>query len=222
MSSSKPNDDIVKSDPTGRASSSNSIDKITEADSPQEVGAVASNATVATNNAGKRTELTDIATLHNIDFGDPVLDPSSPDFDVYEWAKTVMRAAGQAGVKTRRVSFVFKKLVVSGSRSTTRFQANVASIFMVPFRLHEYINSRKKPEKAILHGFDGMTKPGEILLVLGRPGSGCSTFLKTVSGELHGLKVNKDSEIVYNGIASMTNIHRTLVLIINKVFPKRK
>jgi ABC-type uncharacterized transport system fused permease/ATPase subunit len=222
MSSNKPNHEIGKSNPTGCDSSPESIDEIREINSPQEIDAIPSDAMVATTNVGKRIELTNVATLHNIDFGDPVLDPSSPDFDVYEWAKTVMRAACQAGVKVRRASFVFKKLIVSGSRSTGRFQANVASIIMLPFRVHEYINPEKKPEKAILHGFDGITKPGEMLLVLGRPGSGCSTFLKTVSGELHGLKVDKDSEIVYNGTASMTNIHKILMLIGNKVFLKRR
>ncbi|KAK2926203.1 AAA ATPase domain [Fusarium oxysporum f. sp. vasinfectum] len=35
--------------------------------------------------------------------------------------------------------------------------------------------------KTILNGFSGVVKPGEMLLVLGRPGSGCSTFLRTVA-----------------------------------------
>lgn len=81
-----------------------------------------SDATVADIEAGKRTELTRIATkIHAVDFGDPVLDPAQSDFDVYEWAKTVMRIADQAGVKFRRASFAFRRLLVSGSGSTTRF-----------------------------------------------------------------------------------------------------
>ncbi|QGI71281.1 hypothetical protein CEK26_003618 [Fusarium fujikuroi] len=35
--------------------------------------------------------------------------------------------------------------------------------------------------RTILDGFSGVVKPGEMLLVLGRPGSGCSTFLRTVA-----------------------------------------
>ena len=35
-----------------------------------------------------------------------------------------------------------------------------------------------KNPKAILGNFDGFAKPGEMVLVLGRPDSGCSTFLK--------------------------------------------
>jgi len=204
MSSYRSKDEILKCDFTNCGSSSNFFDKHTEAGAsrgPNGKDAAPPNATVADSNAEKRMELTRIATkLHDIDFGDPVLDPSNPDFDVYKWAKTVMRAADRAGVKFRRASFAFRKLVVSGSGSTARFQANVASVFMAPFRMHEYVYFGNKPEKAILRGFDGVTKSGEILLVLGRPGSGCSTFLKTISGELHGLKVDKDSEFFYNGI----------------------
>lgn len=35
--------------------------------------------------------------------------------------------------------------------------------------------------KAILTDFSGLVKPGEMLFVLGRPGSGCSTFLRTAA-----------------------------------------
>lgn len=39
----------------------------------------------------------------------------------------------------------------------------------------------------------------EMLLVLGRPGSGCSTLLKTIAGETHGLNISKNSHINYQG-----------------------
>ncbi|KAL2127450.1 hypothetical protein VTI74DRAFT_10703 [Chaetomium olivicolor] len=37
------------------------------------------------------------------------------------------------------------------------------------------------PHKTILHSFTGLVRPGEMLLVLGRPGSGCSTFLRAAA-----------------------------------------
>src|SRR4029434_10916983 len=40
---------------------------------------------------------------------------------------------------------------------------------------------------------------GELLAVLGRPGSGCSTFLKSICGELHGLTLGEKTNIHYNG-----------------------
>ncbi len=114
----------------------------------------------------------------------------------------VLSTAHKAGIKFRRASFTFKNLVVTGSGSTSQFQTNVASIFMAPFRLHEYFSFGKKPKTVILKPLDGVTKSGELLMVLGRPGSGCSTFLKTIAGELDGLAIDKDSVIHYNGMAS--------------------
>lgn len=38
-------------------------------------------------------------------------------------------------------------------------------------------------ERYILKDFSGIVKPGEMMLVIGRPGSGCTTFLKTLAGQ---------------------------------------
>ena len=70
---------------------------------------------------------------------------------------------------------------------------------MMPFRIGEIVGH--PPEKQILRNFNGHVNSGELLVVLGRPGSGCSTFLKTVCGDLQGLQVSKDSNINYSGIA---------------------
>lgn len=71
---------------------------------------------------------------------------------------------------------------------------------MAPLRVGEFFG--KGPEKTILNSFDGILKSGEMLIVLGRPGSGCSTLLKTITGELHGLNMHKDAVIHYNGMYS--------------------
>ncbi|KAF9461129.1 hypothetical protein BDZ94DRAFT_1373768 [Collybia nuda] len=44
-----------------------------------------------------------------------------------------------------------------------------------------------------ISGFEGVVRPGEMLLVLGRPGSGCSTLLKTLANhrdEFHAVEGN--------------------------------
>ncbi|OAP63066.1 hypothetical protein AYL99_02293 [Fonsecaea erecta] len=131
---------------------------------------------------------------------DPALDPADSAFDIYKWAKMVMREAEGANIKLRRASITFKNLNVSGSGIAMNLQPTVASYLLAPLRAAEWIRFAKKPQRKILTGFDGVVKPGEMLLVLGRPGSGCSTLLKTLAGELHGLKVGDDSVIHYSGI----------------------
>ncbi|TEB24254.1 hypothetical protein FA13DRAFT_1714739 [Coprinellus micaceus] len=60
--------------------------------------------------------------------------------------------------------------------------------------------SRHPPLKDILSGFEGVVKPGEMLLVLGSPGAGCSTLLKTVANhrdEYYAV----DGEVHYDSIS---------------------
>lgn len=137
---------------------------------------------------------------------DTTIDPSSPDFNIYNWAKAMLRAADEANVKLRQVSFSFKNLNVTGSRPTTSSQVSVLSALLKLFQPGRILPFGKKPTKRILSQFDGVVKSGEMLLVLGCPGSGCSTFLKTMAGELNGLNVDKSSELHYSGIFSMMNV----------------
>jgi ATP-binding cassette subfamily G (WHITE) protein 2 (PDR) len=52
-----------------------------------------------------------------------------------------------------------------------------------------------------LRDFDGLVRSGEMLVVLGRPGSGCSTLLKTIAGETSGFFVDSNAYINYQGIS---------------------
>lgn len=53
--------------------------------------------------------------------------------------------------------------------------------------------------KPLLEGFTGLAKPGEMVLVLGRPGAGCSTFLKTISGK-RGEYLEVKGDVHYSGV----------------------
>lgn len=46
---------------------------------------------------------------------------------------------------------------------------------------------------------DGCLNPGELLVVLGRPGSGCTTLLKSISSNTHGFDLGADTKISYSG-----------------------
>jgi ATP-binding cassette, subfamily G (WHITE), member 2, SNQ2 len=55
---------------------------------------------------------------------------------------------------------------------------------------------KKGKEIKILQDFRGVAKPGEMVLVLGRPGSGCTTFLKVISNQRFGY-TGVDGEVMY-------------------------
>jgi hypothetical protein len=137
-------------------------------------------------------------SLDGLDFDDEVFDPKSDNFDIYKWTKRTMQLVDEEGIKIKRAGIVFKDLNVSGSGAALNLQKNVGSMFMAPVRSETY-NFKKTP-RHILHNFDGIMKSGELLIVLGRPGSGCSTLLKSMTGQLHGLHLDEGSEISYNGI----------------------
>ncbi|PVH92147.1 hypothetical protein DM02DRAFT_544241 [Periconia macrospinosa] len=148
------------------------------------------------------------ATLGGIDMNNPVLDPTKPEFDMYIWARMFIELAKEEGMAMRQAGFTFKNLSVSGSGNALQLQKVVTDPLLFPFRLGEYFNFDKssKNKKAILLDFIGNVRAGEMLIVLGRPGSGCSTFLKTICGERHGLKVVEGTDICYNGIPQETMI----------------
>ena len=142
-------------------------------------------------------ELSRQDTLVNLEYNDPSLDPNDKSFDLYKWLRKFVHGFDAAGVRAVRAGVVFKNLDISGSGAALQLQQTVASTLLSPFR---DLSFGSKPHKQILTNFNGTLRSGELLIVLGRPGSGCTTFLKSLCGELSGLEMNKASEIHYNGI----------------------
>lgn len=104
------------------------------------------------------------------------------------------------GIAIKQAGFAFRDLSVCGSQSSLATQADVGSILTAPFRPWNYLNINSRSPRRILDNFDGFLNSGELLLVLGRPGAGCSTFLKTVAGEMSGLELVDGSSMNYSGI----------------------
>ncbi|KAI4945647.1 hypothetical protein J4E91_007990 [Alternaria rosae] len=128
---------------------------------------------------------------------DPRVDPSNDAFDLSKFLNMFRNQLEGEGIEMKKVSVVYKNLDVFGSGKALQLQSTVSDMFMAPFRAKEFFG--KSERKQILHSFDGIIRAGELCVVLGRPGSGCSTLLKALTGELHGLDTD-DSVIHYNGI----------------------
>ncbi|KAJ5780775.1 hypothetical protein N7457_005935 [Penicillium paradoxum] len=139
-------------------------------------------------------------TLAILAQADPSLDPQSGKFDLQKWLKAAINDISRDGRPGHSSDVVFKDLNVYGSGAALQFQDTVTSTLTAPFRLPQIIRESKAPSRRILKDFTGLLKSGELLLVLGRPGAGCSTLLKSMTGELHGLQKGEESVIHYNGI----------------------
>ncbi|PLB49697.1 ATP-binding cassette transporter [Aspergillus steynii IBT 23096] len=148
-----------------------------------------------TSNAG------DGEPLGTVSENDPALNPQGPEFDMEKWLKWVLKGAQAEGITNPRAGIVFRDLNVSGSGAALQLQETVLSTLSVPTQVGEMLRQRRSPSKLILKDFNGLLATGELLLVLGRPGAGCSTFLKTLCGEVHGLDVDDKSVLNYNGVS---------------------
>lgn len=147
-------------------------------------------------------------TSGSINLDDPALDPTSGKFDHYKWSRMMLKLMDRQGIpRPPSTGVVFQNLNISGSGSELQYQNCVPDLLLAPIRPQDYIRIGKAPVKHILRDFNGLLKSGELLIVLGRPGSGCSTFLKSLCGELHGLNLRKSTEMQYNGIP-MERMHK--------------
>lgn len=129
------------------------------------------------------------------------IDPDSKDFSLDKWLKAFIKDFDAEELKATRAGIVWKNLSVSGSGAALQLQDTVGGIALKPLAMLKNLFSHNTERKQILHNFNGNLKSGELLIVLGRPGSGCSTFLKSLCGETHGLHIDEGSEIHYNGIS---------------------
>jgi ABC-type multidrug transport system fused ATPase/permease subunit len=102
--------------------------------------------------------------------------------------------------KASKTSLLFENLQVFGVGAGTTYQNTIGLGLQAPITaLKKLIRQSKNPEKTILHGIDGVVREGQMLLVLGRPGSGCTTLLKALAGFTEGY-YRWDGSVRYNGV----------------------
>ncbi|KAK7419585.1 hypothetical protein QQX98_003176 [Neonectria punicea] len=89
-----------------------------------------------------------------------------------------------AGFKKRELGVTWSDLTVRVPDTEAAIHENCLSQFDLVSRIRRM--RHRPPQQTILHHSHGCVKPGEMLLVLGRPGSGCSTLLQMVSNRRAG------------------------------------
>ncbi|KAK4048322.1 ATP-binding cassette transporter snq2 [Microbotryomycetes sp. JL201] len=114
-------------------------------------------------------------------------DPSSDEFDFKMHLQHALKKGDEHGVVRRTLGVAVKGLNVIGRGSGVKYNTTIGSLALMPFKLGSIVKGLMHPtRKFILKDFEGSVQPGEMLLVLGRPGSGCSTLLKTLSNNIEG------------------------------------
>ncbi|KAL2755434.1 hypothetical protein ACRALDRAFT_1082331 [Sodiomyces alcalophilus JCM 7366] len=133
------------------------------------------------------------------------LDPNSSQFNARKWARAFLRdrIAASEGNKPRTTGVAFQNLDVYGYGTPTDFQKTVGNVAVEGLNLLGKVFGKGRKQRVdILRNVEGVVHSGEMLCVLGPPGSGCSTLLRTLAGDTHGFYVSPGATMNYQGIRS--------------------
>ncbi|KAK1754275.1 ABC-2 type transporter-domain-containing protein [Echria macrotheca] len=130
------------------------------------------------------------------------LNPNGPNFNARAWAKAVVDMVSGEGHQFRTTGVAFQHLNVFGFGSPTDYQKDFLNIWLEVVSVGRKLLGNKGHRIDILRDFDGVVRKGEMLVVLGPPGSGCSTFLKTIAGDYNGIFIDDKSYFNYQGMTA--------------------
>jgi ATPase subunit of ABC transporter with duplicated ATPase domains len=104
-------------------------------------------------------------------------------FDLESTLRGNQQAEKDSGIRSKHIGVIWDGLSVSGTGGVTNFVKTFPDAFVSFFNVIEtgmniFGVGKKGRDVKILDDFRGVVQPGEMVLVLGRPGSGCTTFLK--------------------------------------------
>nr|ODN90094.1 ATP-binding cassette transporter [Cryptococcus depauperatus CBS 7841] len=129
------------------------------------------------------------------------------EFHLADVLRATREGEDEADIKPKAVGVVWEDLEVIGAGgmkiNIRNFSSAIMEQFMMPvIKLLSLVghNPFAPKPRNILFANSGILKPGEMCLVLGRPGAGCSSFLKTISNQRSGFMEVKGN-VEYAGVS---------------------
>jgi ATP-binding cassette, subfamily G (WHITE), member 2, PDR len=139
---------------------------------------------------------------HDLEKGSSSESDEEP-FDLEATLRGDRMEAEASGMKFKQIGVLWRDLTVQGMGGQKKvyvktFPEAFVSFFDVISPLWKLLTAKRKAAQQvdILKSFRGVVKPGEMILVLGRPGSGCTSFLKVISNQRFGY-TNVEGEVRY-------------------------
>ncbi|CCE65639.1 hypothetical protein TPHA_0M00640 [Tetrapisispora phaffii CBS 4417] len=123
------------------------------------------------------------------------------EFDARKIFSDMVRGANEQGIHIRKAGVIMEKVSAEGVDASTVEGTTFGDILCLPLTIYKGIRAAKQRKmRSILNNVNLLAEPGEMVLVLGRPGAGCSSFLKTAAGEIDQFAGGVVGDISYDGI----------------------
>lgn len=136
------------------------------------------------------------------------LDQDSPSFAYEDWLRS--RFQGSEQDDKNRMGVACRSLSVYTPVTQNNYQPTFANLPLKYLNLLiSFSSQRQKLRIDLLQNFDGLVTSEKMLLILGRPNSGCSTVLKTLCDKISGFHIANKSMINYQG-----EFHPTLMILV--------
>lgn len=147
----------------------------------------------------------------NIDTLETDIEAAANEEDDFELGKFMREGRFEKRTEAgseKKVGVVYRNLTVKGTMSAASFVRTIPDAIIGTFGPDIYQNVtkffpslrfRNPPTRTLIHDFTGCVRDGEMMLVLGRPGAGCSTFLKAITNNRESFAA-VEGDVTYGGI----------------------
>ncbi|AMD22130.1 HGL210Cp [Eremothecium sinecaudum] len=121
------------------------------------------------------------------------------DFDMHAIMAALVRDYENQNIYTRQMGVIMENVTVNGIDTSCTDGSNFGDILALPLTVGRKLRAPKHIRN-ILVNIDMLVRPGEMVLVLGRPGSGCSSLLRAAAGDIEQF-TSVNGVISYDGIS---------------------
>ncbi|KAI9492436.1 ABC-2 type transporter-domain-containing protein [Zychaea mexicana] len=143
---------------------------------------------------------------------------SEKTFDLDQFLQGMSYEDKKVGKKPKHLGLIWKDLLVEGVGADANTIPTVITGLLSLLRPWKYFGvGSSGSTKTILHPISGYVKEGEMLLVLGRPGAGCTSLIKVLAN-MRESYTKVDGHVTYGGIDPVTfaNQYRGQVVYMNE------
>ncbi|KAI4716566.1 putative ABC transporter [Aureobasidium sp. EXF-10727] len=132
------------------------------------------------------------------------------DFELGDFMREGHLGQRKGDKSAKKVGVVYKNLTVKGVGAGATFVRTLPDAILGTFgpdlyhilsRFVPFLRSKNGDLKTLINDFSGVVRDGEMMLVLGRPGAGCTTFLKAIANNREGY-AQVDGDVSYGGISA--------------------